>query len=198
AALGEVDRIVKRSFDLATAGLGLLLLSPLLLVLSILVKLSSPGPVLYGQFRMGRDGREFRMLKFRSMRADAEKGSGPVWTVEEDPRVTPIGRFLRRSSLDELPQLWNVVCGDMSMVGPRPERRIFVEQFMQELPRYFERHRVRSGLTGWAQVHGLRGNTSIEERTYYDLHYIENWSLGLDIKILLRTLHHVLRGENAY
>lgn len=198
AALGEVDRIVKRTFDLASAGLGLLVLSPLLLVLSILVKLSSPGPVLYGQLRMGRDGREFRMLKFRSMRPDAETASGPVWTVEDDPRVTPIGRFLRRSSLDELPQLWNVVCGEMSMVGPRPERRIFVEQFMRELPRYFERHRVRSGLTGWAQVHGLRGNTSIEERTYYDLHYIENWSLGLDIKILLMTLHHVLRGENAY
>jgi len=198
AALGEVDRIVKRTFDLAAAGLGLVVLSPLLLVLAVLVKASSPGPVLYAQLRMGRDGREFRMLKFRSMRQDAERSSGPVWTVEEDPRVTPIGRFLRRSSLDELPQLWNVVRGDMSLVGPRPERRVFVEKFMAELPRYFERHRVRSGLTGWAQVHGLRGNTSIEERTYYDLHYIENWSLGLDIKIILMTLHHVLRGENAY
>lgn len=198
AALGEVDRIVKRTFDLVAAGSGLILLSPLLAVIALAVKLSSPGPVFYSQMRVGRDGREFRMIKFRSMRQDAEKASGPVWTVAEDPRVTGIGRILRRTSLDELPQLWNVVRGDMSLVGPRPERKVFVEKFMRELPRYFERHRVRAGLTGWAQVHGLRGNTSIEERTYYDLHYIENWSLGLDIKILLMTLHHVLRGENAY
>jgi len=197
-ALSAVDRMVKRTFDLTAAGLGLLLISPLMAVVAVLIKLGSPGPVFYGQLRMGRDGREFRMIKFRSMRTDAEADSGPVWTAAEDPRVTGIGRFLRRYSLDELPQLWNVVRGDMSLVGPRPERRVFVERFMQQMPRYFERHRVKAGMTGWAQVHGLRGNTSIQERTYYDLYYIENWSLGLDVKILLMTLHHVLRGENAY
>jgi len=197
-ALSGVDRLVKRSFDLSASGLGLLLLSPLLAVLALVVRLTSPGPVFYRQERIGRDGHEFAMVKFRTMRPDAEAGSGPVWTTEEDPRITPIGRFLRRTSLDELPQLWNVVRGDMSLVGPRPERRVFVEQFSREMPRYFERHRVQSGLTGWAQVHGLRGNTSIEERTLYDLHYMENWSLALDVKILLMTIHHVLRGENAY
>jgi putative colanic acid biosynthesis UDP-glucose lipid carrier transferase len=197
-ALSGVDRLVKRSFDLAASGLGLLLLSPLLALLALLVRVSSPGPVFYRQDRVGRDGHEFAMVKFRTMRSDAEAATGPVWTTEHDPRVTGIGRFLRRTSLDELPQLWNVFKGDMSLVGPRPERRVFVEQFVQEMPRYFERHRVQSGLTGWAQVHGLRGNTSIAERTLYDLHYVENWSLLLDIKILLMTVHHVLRGENAY
>jgi exopolysaccharide biosynthesis polyprenyl glycosylphosphotransferase len=197
-ALSGVDRLVKRTFDVVATGLGLLLLLPMLAVLAVLVKLSSPGPVFYRQDRVGRDGREFAMLKFRSMRTDAEAASGPVWTTENDPRVTPLGRVLRRTSLDELPQLWNVLVGDMSLVGPRPERRVFVEEFSQRMPRYFERHRVQSGLTGWAQVHGLRGNTSIEERTLYDLHYIENWSLLLDVKILLMTVHHVLRGENAY
>jgi len=197
-ALSGVDRIVKRSFDLLASGFGLLVLAPLLGVLAFMVRLSSPGPVLYRQDRIGRDGREFSMVKFRSMRCDAETASGPVWTTSTDARVTGIGRVLRRFSLDELPQLWNVFRGDMSLVGPRPERRIFVEKFSQEMPRYFERHRVQSGLTGWAQVHGLRGNTSIEERTLYDLHYVENWTLALDIKILLMTVHHVLRGENAY
>ena len=197
-ALSGVDRVVKRSFDVVATGLGLLLLSPFLLLLALLVKLSSPGPVFYKQARVGRDGREFQMVKFRSMRTDAEQQSGPVWTTEDDPRVTGIGKILRRYSLDELPQLWNVLRGDMSLVGPRPERRVFVEKFSQEMPRYFERHRVQSGLTGWAQIHGLRGNTSISERTLYDLHYVENWSLTLDVKILLMTIHHVLRGDNAY
>ncbi len=197
-ALSGVDRIVKRTFDLVATGLGLALLSPLLVLLALLVKLSSRGPIFYRQVRMGRDGREFDMIKFRTMRQDAEKQSGPVWTTESDPRITAVGSFLRRFSLDELPQLWNVLCGDMSLVGPRPERRVFVEEFSTRMPRYFERHRVQSGLTGWAQVHGLRGNTSIEDRTLYDLYYVENWSLRLDIKILLMTMHHVLAGENAY
>ena len=197
-ALSGADRIVKRTFDLVCSAAALLVLSPLLAIIAGLVKLSSPGPVFYRQGRVGRDGRQFQMLKFRSMRSDAEARTGPVWTVENDPRVTGLGRFLRRFSLDELPQLWNVLRGDMSLVGPRPERQVFVEKFSQELPRYFERHRVRSGLTGWAQVHGLRGNTSVEERTLYDLHYVENWSLALDVKIILMTIHHVLRGENAY
>lgn len=197
-ALSAVDRIVKRTFDLVACGLGILFLLPVLLVIGLLVLISSPGPLFYRQARVGRDGREFDMIKFRSMRTDAEVKSGPVWTTEDDPRVTGIGKFLRRFSLDELPQLWNVLVGDMSLVGPRPERKVFVEKFSQEMPRYFERHRVQSGLTGWAQVHGLRGNTSIADRTLYDLHYIENWSLALDVKILLMTMHHVLRGENAY
>ena len=197
-ALSGADRLVKRTFDLAACGLGLLLLAPWGLLLAGMVRLSSPGPVFYRQERVGRDGHEFDMIKFRTMRIDAEAASGPVWTTEEDPRVTPLGRVLRRYSLDEFPQLWNVLKGDMSLVGPRPERRVFVEEFSRHMPRYFERHRVQSGLTGWAQVHGLRGNTSIEERTLYDLHYVENWSLPLDIKILLMTIHHVLRGENAY
>jgi exopolysaccharide biosynthesis polyprenyl glycosylphosphotransferase len=197
-ALSGADRIVKRTFDIVCTSLGLIALAPVMIVLALLVKLSSPGPVFYGQERIGRDGREFRMLKFRTMRTDAEVETGPVWTVADDPRVTGVGRFLRRWSLDELPQLWNVLTGDMSLVGPRPERRVFVERFSQQMPRYFERHRVKSGLTGWAQVNGLRGDSSITERTLYDLHYVENWSLMRDVKILLMTVHHVLRGENAY
>jgi Undecaprenyl-phosphate glucose phosphotransferase len=197
-ALSGADRIVKRSFDLVCAALGLIVLAPLFGIIALLVKLSSPGPVLYHQPRVGRDGREFMMLKFRSMRNEAERRSGPVWAVRDDPRVTRIGHWLRRWSLDELPQLWNVVRGEMSLVGPRPERKVFVDEFSRTMPRYFERHRVKSGLTGWAQVNGLRGDTGIEERTLYDLHYVENWSLGLDVRILLMTVHHVLRGENAY
>jgi len=198
ASLSGADRIVKRIFDVVFTSLGMLVLTPVYTLLSLLVKLSSPGPVFYRQDRIGRDGREFQMIKFRTMRPDAEAASGPVWTVADDPRVTAIGKFLRRYSLDELPQLWNVLAGDMSLVGPRPERGHFVQEFSRRLPRYFERHRVRSGLTGWAQVNGLRGDTSIEERTVYDLWYVENWSLGLDVRIILMTIHHVLKAENAY
>jgi len=159
SALSGADRIVKRTFDIVVTGLGLLLLLPLYAGLALLVRLSSRGPVLYRQARVGRDGREFQMVKFRTMRTDAESATGPVWTRADDPRVTRVGRWLRRFSLDELPQLWNVLRGDMSLVGPRPERQVFVAEFSRRLPRYFERHRVRSGLTGWAQVNGLRGNT---------------------------------------
>lgn len=197
-ALSGADRIVKRMFDVTLSLLALVALAPVLALLAVAVKLTSRGPVLYRQARVGRDGREFDMLKFRTMRTDAEAGSGPVWTTAEDPRVTPLGRVLRRWSLDELPQFWNVLRGDMSLVGPRPERKVFVEEFSERMPRYFERHRVKSGLTGWAQVNGLRGNTSIEDRTLYDLHYVENWSVWLDLRILLMTVHHVLRGDNAY
>ncbi len=196
--LTGMDRIVKRTFDVVFSALLLLLSAPLLLLLALLVKIGSPGPVLYRQERLGRDNRRFQMLKFRTMRVDAEKATGPVWTSEDDPRRTRIGSFLRRFSLDELPQLWNVLKGDMSLVGPRPEREVFAEEFRERIPRYLERHRVRSGLTGWAQVHGLRGNTPIEVRTLYDLYYVENWSLALDLRILLRTVLHVIRGENAY
>jgi exopolysaccharide biosynthesis polyprenyl glycosylphosphotransferase len=196
--LSGIDRIVKRSFDLTLSALGLLLLSPFLLVVATAVKFGSQGAVLYRQERLGRDNRLFYMLKFRTMRSGAETGLGPVWAAKDDPRRTWVGAWLRRLSLDELPQLWNVLRGDMSLVGPRPERAHFAQQFEQTVPRYLERHCVRSGLTGWAQVNGLRGNTPIEVRTLYDLHYIENWSLGLDMRILLRTLKSVLKGENAY
>jgi lipopolysaccharide/colanic/teichoic acid biosynthesis glycosyltransferase len=146
---------------------------------------------------MGLDGRPFMILKVRSMRADAESTSGPVWAIKDDPRRTRVGGFLRRWSLDELPQLWNVLWGDMAIVGPRPERPAFVREFKEKIPQYMMRHRVRAGITGWAQVHGWRGNTSISKRIQYDIYYIENWSLGLDFKIIWMTLRHGLR-TNAY
>jgi len=197
-APSRYERQVKPVLDRAAAALLLVLFSPVLLTVALSVRLQLGPGVLYRQVRIGQDGQPFSMLKFRTMRVDAEAHSGPVWTQENDPRRTPIGSFLRRYSLDELPQFLNVIKGDMSLVGPRPEREIFVDDFQGRIPRYLERHRVRSGLTGWAQVHGLRGNTPIEVRTLYDLYYVENWSLALDLQILLRTVVHVLRGENAY
>ncbi|RKZ10200.1 undecaprenyl-phosphate glucose phosphotransferase [bacterium] len=196
--LTGMDRIIKRAFDLVVTVPLTVLLLPLLALLTLLVKLTSSGPVLYRQARLGRDNESFDMMKFRTMRVDAESESGPVWTVADDPRRTIIGSFLRRFSLDELPQVFNVLAGHMSLVGPRPEREVFAAQFHEKIPRYLERHRVRSGITGWAQVHGLRGNTPIEVRTLYDLYYVENWSLALDLRILIKTVIHVLRGENAY
>ncbi len=169
-----------------------------LIIIAILVKLSSRGRVFYKQERMGMDGRRFRIYKFRSMVADAEKDTGPIWTAPNDPRRTRIGSFLRKHSLDELPQFFNVLRGDMSLVGPRPERPVFVEEFKQRIPQYMLRHKVRSGITGWAQVHGWRGNTSVEKRIEYDLYYIENWSLVLDIRILYLTIRRGLRHRNAY
>ncbi|RMH78797.1 MAG: undecaprenyl-phosphate glucose phosphotransferase [Calditrichaeota bacterium] len=189
---------LKRTFDVVVAGAALVLLSPLMLLIAAIIKLTSPGPVLYKQERVGLDGREFVMLKFRTMRVDAEAETGPVWAKPNDPRVTPVGRILRRTSFDELPQLINVLKGEMSLVGPRPERRHFVEQFRKLIPGYLERHRVRCGMTGWAQVNGLRGQSPIEERTRYDLYYIENWSLWFDIKIIILTFLEIIRGENAY
>jgi exopolysaccharide biosynthesis polyprenyl glycosylphosphotransferase len=189
---------LKRSFDLLFSMIGLLLFCPIMMFISFLIKLSSPGPVLHLQRRVGLDGKEFTMIKFRSMSRDAEQESGPVWTEKNDPRVTPIGRFLRRTSLDELPQLVNVFMGEMSIVGPRPERHVFVEQFKEHIPQYSDRHRVRSGMTGWAQVNGLRGQSSIKDRTRFDIYYIENWSLGFDIKIIFMTFAAIFRGENAY
>lgn len=187
----------KRAMDLAVSGIGLVLLSPLMLLIALLIKLESKGPVFYTQIRVGLDGEPFAMLKFRSMRQDAESDTGPVWTMPDDPRRTRIGGFLRRTSLDELPQLVNVLTGDMSLVGPRPERPVFVDQFKHIVPRYMERHKEKAGLTGWAQVNGLRGETSIVERTKYDLYYIENWSLLFDVKILLRTFVNILRGDRS-
>ena len=189
---------VKRATDVVGSALTLVLFSPLMLLVSALIKIDSPGPVFYVQERMGLDAKRFQMLKFRSMRTDAEAESGAVWASPGDPRRTRLGAVIRRLSIDELPQLVNVVIGDMSLVGPRPERPVFVEQFKRSIPRYMDRHREKAGLTGWAQVNGLRGDTSIVERTKYDLWYIENWSLLLDLKILLRTMSRVFNDHHAH
>jgi exopolysaccharide biosynthesis polyprenyl glycosylphosphotransferase len=192
-------RFLKRALDVAVSWTLLVFLSPWLLFMALLVKLTSPrGPILYVQERVGLDGRPFYMLKFRSMRPDAEAESGPVWAVPNDPRRTPMGEVIRRFSLDEFPQLINVLLGEMSLVGPRPERPEFVAQFANLVPRYRERHMEKAGMTGWAQVNGMRGQTSIVERTEYDLFYVETWSLAFDIKILLKTLAAVIRDRNAY
>ncbi len=190
--------VVKRTFDILFAGACLLLFAPLFPIIALAVRLTSPGPILYRQQRMGLDGRPFDLLKFRSMVVDAEAHTGPVWADEKDRRCTPIGSALRKLSLDELPQFWNVLRGDMSLVGPRPERPYFVDQFREHIPHYMLRHRVRAGLTGWAQVHGWRGNTSLEKRIEYDLYYIENWSLALDFKILWMTVTNGMVHEHAY
>lgn len=189
------NRILKRSTDILLSFLGLFFLSPALLLIAYLIRRDSPGPVFFKQERVGQDGRNFMLYKFRTMRVDAEAKTGPVWARENDDRRTRLGGSLRSRNLDELPQLWNVLKGEMSLVGPRPERPFFASQFKEDIPRYMARHSIRSGLSGWAQVNGLRGNTSIEERTKYDLYYIENWSLLLDLKILFMTF---LARRNAY
>jgi exopolysaccharide biosynthesis polyprenyl glycosylphosphotransferase len=188
---------LKRGVDLVGSTALLVMLSPLLVLVALAIKLDSPGPVFYAQQRMGLDAKPFWCLKFRSMRTDAEQ-HGPGWTTEDDPRVTRLGRFIRRFSVDELPQLINVLVGEMSLVGPRPERPIYVEQFRGSIPRYMDRHREKAGLTGWAQVNGLRGDSSIAERLKYDLWYIENWSLWLDLKIIVRTIFSVFSSPHAY
>jgi len=193
-----LNSAVKRVIDVAIATVSLAGLSVPFAIIAALIKGTSPGPVFYRQERMGLDGRPFSVFKFRSMLEDAERDTGPVWTRKDDPRRTPVGRVLRRFSLDELPQLWNVLRGDMSLVGPRPERPFFVEQFKQHVPQYMLRHKVKSGMTGWAQVHGWRGDTSIEKRIEYDLYYIENWSVGLDFKILWLTVIRGFFHRHAY
>ena len=193
------NRFIKRLMDLLGSITGLILLSPLFLIITLCIKMTSPGPVFYLQKRIGEDKRRFAIIKFRTMKHKAEKGTGPVWACKDDPRRTKTGCFLRRHNLDELPQLINVLKGEMSLVGPRPERPQFVGKFKEGIPRYMSRHKVRSGMTGWAQANGLRGDTSIEERTKYDLYYIENWSLLFDIKIILMSLFQTLfSSENAY
>ena len=189
---------LKRLTDITLSALGLLILSPLLILIGIAVKLSSPGPVFYRQERMGLDGETFGMLKFRSMRVDAEKESGPVWARSGDDRRTWLGSFLRSTSIDELPQLWNVFKGDMSLVGPRPERPFFVDKFRTEIPGYMLRHKVKAGITGWAQVNGWRGDTSLTRRIECDLYYIRHWSYWLDWKILCLTLWRGFIHKNAY
>jgi Undecaprenyl-phosphate glucose phosphotransferase len=192
------NRVLKRGFDLVGGALALALAAPVMLAIAVALKLTSPGPVLYRQERMGVDGRRFNMLKFRTMRVDAEETTGPVWASPDDPRRTWLGAFLRRWSLDELPQLFNVLRGEMSLVGPRPERPSFVEEFRRRIPGYMLRHKVKAGITGWAQINGWRGNTSIERRIECDLYYIERWSLGFDLKILVQTLWYGFRNRNAY
>ena len=180
--------VLKRLFDLVGSSILILVCAPFWLLLSLLIKIESRGPVFYTQERLGHDGRTFRILKLRSMRADAEQEGQPVWASHDDPRTTRIGGWMRRWNVDETPQFINVFRGEMSLVGPRPERPYFVDQFKDIVPSYLRRHLVKSGVTGWAQINGLRGDTSIEERTRYDMWYIENWSLPLDLKILLKTL----------
>ncbi len=190
---------LKRGLDIVGSGIGLVLLSPFMLLTALMLRSESKGPVFFLQERMGLDGRPFPMIKFRSMRSDSEV-KGPGWTIQNDPRVTRVGRFMRRTNWDEIPQLINVLLGHMSLVGPRPEQTYYVNQFRNQIPRYMERHREKAGMTGWAQIHGLRGDTSISERTTYDLWYVENWSLWLDIKIIFRTIFQTLmrQNRNAY
>jgi Undecaprenyl-phosphate glucose phosphotransferase len=192
------NSLVKRLFDIAISASALLVLAIPLAVIAALVKLTSRGPVFYRQERMGLDGHPFMIHKFRSMYEDAESETGPVFASEDDPRRTPLGKILRQSNIDELPQFWNVLKGEMSLVGPRPERPLFVAQFKHKIPQYMLRHKVKAGITGWAQVNGWRGNTSIEKRIEYDLYYIENWSVRLDLKIMWLTLLRGFFHKHAY
>ena len=198
SAIDGMNRVVKAAEDYILAMVLLLMASPLMLFIAAGVKLSSPGPILYRQKRVGWNGQEFTMLKFRSMPVEAEQETGPVWASKLDKRATPFGAFLRKTSLDELPQLFNVLKGEMSLIGPRPERPMFVERYKDEVPHYMKKHLVKAGLTGWAQVHGWRGNTCLHTRIEHDLYYIENWSLWLDIKIIVMTIFRGLVHKNAY
>ena len=189
--------VAKRIVDIVLSGVALLITAPVQLVLAAIVKLTSPGPILYRQERMGLDGRTFQMLKFRSMRNDAEGDTGAVWATRDDRRRTSIGAMLRLTSLDELPQLFNVLRGEMSLVGPRPERPVFIEEFRKRIPKYMLRHKVKAGITGWAQVNGWRGDTSLEKRIECDLYYIEHWSLPFDVKILWLSVWKGFIHKNA-
>jgi len=190
--------VSKRIVDVVGAALVLVLIWPVMLVTAVAVRLSSPGPIIFKQERIGLHNKPFQMYKFRTMEIQKESAERGAWTVKNDPRVTRVGRFLRKTSLDEFPQLFNILRGDMSLVGPRPERPLFVEKFRQEIPRYMIKHQVRPGLTGWAQINGYRGNTSIRKRIDYDLFYIENWTMGFDVKILFLTIFKGFINKNAY
>lgn len=192
------NMVIKRVIDIVGAAFGIVLTSPIMLISAILVKCTSKGPVIFKQERVGLHNKPFYMYKFRSMELQKPGEEKKAWTVKDDPRVTSVGKFLRKTSLDELPQLFNILKGDMSLVGPRPERPLFVEKFKEEIPRYMVKHQVRPGLTGWAQVNGLRGDTSIRKRIEYDIYYIENWTLGFDIKIILMTFITGFINKNAY
>ena len=192
------NMVCKRIVDIAGAVAAIAIFSPVMLITAILVKTTSKGPLIYKQERVGLHNQTFQMYKFRSMEVQSERKEKRAWTVRNDPRVTGVGKIIRRTSIDELPQLFNILKGDMSLVGPRPERPFFVEKFREEIPRYMVKHQVRPGLTGWAQVNGYRGDTSIRKRIEYDLYYIENWSMGLDIKILFLTFFKGFVNKNAY
>ncbi len=196
--LAGIGSVAKRLVDVAGALVALLLFGPVMLIVAVAVVVTSPGPIFYRQERMGLDGKTFAMLKFRSMPVNVEATSGAVWAKEGDGRATPIGALIRKTSLDELPQFFNVLKGDMSLVGPRPERPVFVEQFRRKVPGYYLRHKTKAGITGWAQVNGWRGNTSIEKRIECDLFYIQNWSLLFDVKIILLTVFRGFINKNAY
>ena len=189
---------IKRLMDIIGSLAAIILFSPVMIVFGALVKITSPGPLIYRQERVGLRNKPFMMYKFRSMVVQEESSEKKKWTVRNDPRVTAVGRFMRKTSIDELPQLFNVLKGDMSLVGPRPERPYFVEKFQEEIPRYMIKHQVRPGMTGWAQIHGYRGDTSIRKRIDYDLYYIENWTIGLDFKILFLTVFRGFVNKNAY
>jgi exopolysaccharide biosynthesis polyprenyl glycosylphosphotransferase len=196
-ALTTWDCIVKRIFDILFSFFILIFTFPFAVLIIVLIRLDSRGPVFYLQERVGLDGKRFNCIKFRSMNPEAEKDSGPVYAQENDPRVTPMGRLLRRTGIDELPQFINVLKGNMSVVGPRPERPFFIEKFRERIPKYLDRHRMKAGITGWAQVNGLRGNTPIDERTKYDIYYVENWSLAFDLKIILKTIKAMLVNKQS-
>jgi len=193
-----LNRVAKRSVDIFGAVVAIVLFSPIMLLTAVIIKLTSPGPLIYSQERIGLHNRPFKMYKFRSMEVQAPAAEKDKWTTPHDPRVTPIGRFIRKTSIDEMPQFFNVLKGDMSLVGPRPERPFFVERFKEEIPRYMIKHQVRPGMTGWAQVNGYRGDTSITKRIEHDLYYIENWTLGWDFKILFLTFFKGFINKNAY
>lgn len=192
------NKSVKRMVDMFGAVVAVTLFSPIMLATAVIIKLTSPGPLIYCQERVGLHNRPFKMYKFRSMEVQAPAAEKSRWTTPNDSRVTPIGRFIRKTSIDEMPQLFNVLMGDMSLVGPRPERPFFVDKFKEEIPRYMIKHQVRPGMTGWAQVNGYRGDTSITKRIEHDLYYIENWTLGLDFKILFLTFFKGFINKNAY
>ncbi|MBU2648371.1 undecaprenyl-phosphate glucose phosphotransferase [bacterium] len=192
------NRILKRSFDLFGALVAIILLLPFWIIIPILIKIFSPGPIFYMQERMGLDGRSFNMLKFRSMHVDAERQTGAVWAKKNDDRRTPLGAFLRETSLDEIPQFFNVLSGSMSLVGPRPERPVFIKEFRKSIPNYMLRHKMKAGITGWAQVNGWRGNTSLEKRIECDIYYLTHWSIGFDIRIIIKTFFTGIKNPNAY
>jgi Undecaprenyl-phosphate glucose phosphotransferase len=192
------SKIIKRLMDIFGSLVAIVLFSPVMLTVALLIKITSPGPIIFNQVRVGLHNKEFNMYKFRSMRVQTAEEEKKGWTTKDDPRVTKIGKFIRRTSIDELPQFFNVLKGDMSLIGPRPERPQFVEQYKEEIPKYMIKHQVRPGITGWAQVNGFRGDTSIKLRIEHDIYYIENWTVGFDIKILFLTVFKGFVNENAY
>ena len=192
------NALCKRIVDIVGSLVGIILLSPFLIIVALIIKLTSKGPIIFKQERVGLHNKPFYMYKFRTMYVQSEEEEAKGWTTKDDPRVTRVGKFFRKTSIDELPQLFNILVGEMSIVGPRPERPQFVEKFKEEIPRYMIKHQVRPGLTGWAQINGYRGDTSIRRRIDYDIYYIENWTMGFDFKIMFLTIFRGLMNENAY